>query len=56
MLIIGYILGMFVGVVLGLFGAGGAIISFPILVYFMGIVPQQASVYSLLIVGVAALS
>jgi len=56
MIIIGYILGLLVGVVLGLFGAGGAIISFPILVYFMGIIPQQASIYSLLIVGVAALS
>lgn len=55
MMIIGYILGLLIGVLLGLFGSGGAIISFPVLVYFMNIPVQQAGVYSLLIVGVAAL-
>lgn len=52
--IIGYILSIIIGLTLGLFGAGGAIISFPVLMYFMNIPPLQASVYSLLIVGISA--
>lgn len=56
MLFIGYIAGILVGMVLGLFGSGGAIISFPVLVYFMGMAPTQASVYSLIIVGIAAIT
>ncbi|GAB4208886.1 MAG: sulfite exporter TauE/SafE family protein [Bacteroidia bacterium] len=55
MMIIGYILGLLIGALLGLFGSGGAIISFPVLVYFINIPAQQAGVYSLLIVGLAAL-
>lgn len=54
-MIIGYILGLLIGALLGLFGSGGAIISFPVLVYFINIPAQQAGVYSLLIVGLAAL-
>ncbi len=56
MLTIGYILGILIGVVLGLFGSGGAIIAFPVLVYFIGINPEQASAYSLIIVGIASLT
>ncbi|HPQ07705.1 MAG TPA: sulfite exporter TauE/SafE family protein [Bacteroidia bacterium] len=53
--VIGYILAVFIGIVLGLFGSGGAIISFPVLVYFMGISPELAGNYTLLIVGISAL-
>lgn len=56
MVIAGYISALLIGVVLGLFGAGGAIISFPALVYFMNIPPQQASNYSLIIVGIASVA
>lgn len=56
MVTIGYILGILIGVVLGLFGSGGAIIAFPVLVYFMGINPENASTYSLIIVGIASLT
>ncbi|GIV26322.1 MAG: UPF0721 transmembrane protein [Bacteroidia bacterium] len=56
MITIGYILGILIGVVLGLFGAGGAIIAFPVLVYFMGINPETAGMYSLIIVGIASLT
>ncbi len=52
---IGYILGILIGIVLGLFGSGGAILAFPVLVYFMGINPENASTYSLIIVGIASL-
>ncbi|MCX7728524.1 MAG: sulfite exporter TauE/SafE family protein, partial [Bacteroidia bacterium] len=54
--VVGYILGILVGIVLGLFGAGGAIISFPILVYFMNIPPVEAGPYSLIIVGISAIA
>lgn len=56
MVIVGYILGILVGMVLGLFGSGGAIISFPVLIYFLDIEPQYAGIYSLIIVGIAALT
>lgn len=49
-------MGILVGMVLGLFGSGGAIISFPVLIYFLNIEPQYAGIYSLIIVGIAALT
>lgn len=42
------------GVSLGLLGAGGATLAIPILVFFFGVPPYHASIYSLLIVGVCA--
>ena len=47
---VGYIAAIFVGLVLGLIGAGGAILTVPILVYLMDIDPVTATVYSLFIV------
>ena len=44
-----------IGVTLGLTGAGGSIITLPVLVYLAGVAPKQAVVLSLFIVGVAAL-
>ena len=43
---------IFIGLVLGLFGAGGAILTIPILSYLLGINPNEAIVYSYFIVGV----
>ena len=49
--IIGYLSSIFIGVVLGLLGGGGSILSIPILVYLFNIEPVLASAYSLFIVG-----
>lgn len=46
--------GVLVGLVLGLLGAGGAIIAVPALVYLLGKDAHQATTSSLLIVGVTA--
>ena len=43
------------GVTLGFMGAGGSILTMPILVYFLNVPPVIATGYSLLIVGVTAL-
>jgi uncharacterized membrane protein YfcA len=53
--IFGYIASILVGVVLGLLGGGGSILSIPILVYLFGVEPVMASAYSLFIVGVTSL-
>jgi uncharacterized membrane protein YfcA len=52
---IGYVAAVFVGVVLGLLGGGGSILSIPILVYLFNIEPVLASAYSLFIVGTTSL-
>lgn len=49
--IFGYIASVLVGVVLGLLGGGGSILSIPILVYLFNVEPVMASAYSLFIVG-----
>ncbi len=53
--IIGFLLGILIGVSLGLIGSGGSILSIPILVYLMHITPSIATTYSLFIVGISAL-
>ncbi|MDP5020613.1 MAG: sulfite exporter TauE/SafE family protein [Rickettsiaceae bacterium] len=55
MLIVGYILALIMGMTLGLMGAGGSILTMPILVYFLNVPPVTATGYSLLIVGITAL-
>lgn len=52
--IFGYIASILIGVVLGLLGGGGSILSIPILVYLFGVEPVMASAYSLFIVGVTS--
>jgi uncharacterized membrane protein YfcA len=52
--IIGYLASILVGLVLGLLGGGGSILSIPILVYLFGIDPVMASAYSLFIVGMTS--
>jgi uncharacterized protein len=53
--IIGFVLGILIGVSLGLIGSGGSILTIPILVYLLNISPSNATTYSLFIVGVSAL-
>lgn len=54
--IIGFILGILIGVSLGLIGSGGSILTIPVLVYLMHITPSIATAYSLFIVGISALA
>lgn len=51
----GYLASIFIGLILGLLGGGGSILSIPILVYLFHIEPVQASAYSLFIVGITSL-
>jgi uncharacterized membrane protein YfcA len=44
-----------IGLSLGLAGAGGSIITLPVLVYLAGVAPKEAVGLSLFIVGAAAL-
>ncbi|MEZ4802120.1 MAG: sulfite exporter TauE/SafE family protein [Gelidibacter sp.] len=53
--IFGYIGALLVGVVLGLIGGGGSILTVPILVYFFYLNPVTATAYSLFVVGSSAL-
>ncbi len=55
MIVLGYIFSLLIGVSLGLIGAGGSILTVPVLVYFMAIPPVLATAYSLFIVGTTAL-
>jgi uncharacterized protein len=50
-----YGLALVVGITLGLVGAGGSILTLPILVYVAGIEPKRATTYSLFVVGTSAL-
>lgn len=43
-----------IGVVLGLIGGGGSILTVPVFVYVLGVDPIQATAYSLFVVGVSA--
>ncbi|HEY0654437.1 MAG TPA: sulfite exporter TauE/SafE family protein [Chryseosolibacter sp.] len=52
--IIGYVAAVCIGLILGLLGGGGSILSIPILVYLFGIDAILASAYSLFIVGVTS--
>lgn len=54
MTILGYIAAVLMGMVLGVIGGGGSILTVPILVYLMGVAPDVATGYSLLIVGATA--
>jgi uncharacterized membrane protein YfcA len=54
--LIGYAASILIGVVLGLLGGGGSILSIPILVYLFDVDPVLASAYSLFIVGITSLA
>lgn len=53
--LLGYTGALFIGIVLGLIGGGGSILTVPVLVYLMGINPITATAYSLFVVGSSAL-
>ena len=53
--ILGYVGALLIGVVLGLIGGGGSILTVPILVYLLTINPVTATAYSLFVVGVSSL-
>lgn len=53
--IIGFVLAILVGISLGLIGAGGSILTVPILVYIMKLDAVLATAYSLFIVGSSSL-
>ncbi len=52
--ILGYIGALFVGLVLGLIGGGGSILTVPIMVYLIGLNPIVATGYSLFVVGITS--
>lgn len=53
--LIGYALAVVMGIVLGLIGGGGSILTVPILVYAFGISASHATAYSLFVVGFSSL-
>lgn len=53
--IIGYLASIIIGLSLGLIGGGGSILAVPILVYLFNVHPEQATSYSLFIVGLTSM-
>ena len=53
--ILGYLGALVIGVILGLVGGGGSILTVPIFVYLLYLNPVTATAYSLFVVGVSAL-
>ncbi|MCF7561457.1 sulfite exporter TauE/SafE family protein [Sabulilitoribacter multivorans] len=53
--ILGYIGALIVGLVLGLIGGGGSILTVPLLVYLLGYNPVVATAYSLFVVGTSSM-
>ncbi|MEZ7515331.1 sulfite exporter TauE/SafE family protein [Flavobacterium frigidarium] len=53
--ILGYLASIIIGLSLGLIGGGGSILAVPILVYLFNVHPEQATSYSLFIVGFTAM-
>lgn len=56
MLLTGYAGALVVGIVLGILGGGGSILTIPLLVYVLGLPPVDATGYSMFVIGVAALA
>lgn len=52
--IAGYIASVFIGILLGLLGGGGSVLTVPVLVYLFGIEAVEATAYSLFIVGTSS--
>ncbi len=53
--LLGYASALLIGIILGLIGGGGSILTVPVLVYLLSINPVTATAYSLFVVGVSAL-
>lgn len=54
-MIAGFIAFLFIGLILGLIGGGGSILGVPVLVYIMSYPADEATAYSLFIVGLTSL-
>lgn len=54
--ILGYAAALLMGILLGLIGGGGSILTVPILVYLFGTAPALSTAYSLFIVGITSLA
>jgi len=54
--IAGYIAAIFIGIILGMMGGGGSILTVPVLVYLFHVTPLTATTYSLFIVGVTSMT
>ena len=52
--IFGYMASILIGVLLGLIGGGGSILTVPVLVYLFSVSPVTATAYSLFIVGITS--
>lgn len=52
--VLGFAGALLMGIVLGLIGGGGSILTVPIFVYILGIEPVLATTYSLFVVGITA--
>lgn len=55
MFLLAIVVGLFIGIVVGALGAGGGILSVPVLIYLLGQAPHNATAESLVIVGLTAL-
>lgn len=53
--LLGFLSAFFIGLVLGILGGGGSILTVPVLVYIFSLNPVTASAYSLFVVGVSGL-
>lgn len=53
--LLGYFGALVIGIVLGLIGGGGSILTVPVLVYLLSINPVTATAYSLFVVGASSL-
>lgn len=51
---LGYLGALLIGLILGLIGGGGSILTVPILVYLLGVTPVMGTAYSLFIVGISS--
>lgn len=54
--LITYVASLFVGLSLGLVGAGGSILTVPVFIFVLKMDPQTSSVYSMFIVGISSLA
>ena len=55
MQILGFCCSLLIGLVLGLMGGGGSMLTIPVLVYMLGISPVLSTAYSLFVVGITSL-
>lgn len=56
LILVGWVAAILIGITLALIGAGGSILTVPVLVYLFGIPPVLATAYSLFVVGLTALA